>query len=131
MVAQRARRLPAGGGDVAAYDFEYELESTRGRKRILSTGAPGGAALPAWGRQRPPLLGGCSAEGGLRGGVAPAPPPHAALLAWHVARDAAVTIAGRKLFIVNGNISCGKESCGGVEARLPLLRATTQSLALL
>lgn len=24
----------------AVYDFEYELESTRGRKRILSTGAP-------------------------------------------------------------------------------------------
>ncbi|PRW44979.1 psbP domain-containing chloroplastic [Chlorella sorokiniana] len=34
MVAQTARALPSGP---AVYDFEYELESTRGRKRILST----------------------------------------------------------------------------------------------
>lgn len=35
MVAQTARSSASGA---ATYDFEYELESTRGRKRILSTG---------------------------------------------------------------------------------------------
>jgi hypothetical protein len=34
MVAQTAR----SESGVPVYDFEYELESTRGRKRILSTG---------------------------------------------------------------------------------------------
>ncbi|PSC73402.1 psbP domain-containing chloroplastic [Micractinium conductrix] len=75
MVEQRARTDPAGGFSI--YDFEYELESTRGRKRILST----------------------------------------------------VTIAGRKLYIANGNLSCGKaDSCAAAEGALPLLRAVTQSL---
>jgi hypothetical protein len=40
----------------------------------------------------------------------------------------AVTIAERKLYIVNGNISCGKESCSAAEAQLPLLRRATRSL---
>ncbi|KAL4423069.1 hypothetical protein ABPG77_005874 [Micractinium sp. CCAP 211/92] len=76
MVAQRARTDPAGGFSI--YDFEYELESTRGRKRILST----------------------------------------------------VAIAGRKLYIANGAVSCGKAAtCEAAEAVLPLVRATTQSLA--
>ncbi|KAL4857785.1 PsbP domain-containing protein 2 [Chlorella vulgaris] len=73
MVAQTAR----SESGVPVYDFEYELESTRGRKRILST----------------------------------------------------VTIAGRKLYISNGNISCGKETCSTVEQALPLVRRVTQSLA--
>jgi len=34
MVAQSAR---TGAGGDALYDFEYELDSTRGRKRILNT----------------------------------------------------------------------------------------------
>ncbi|KAL4448568.1 hypothetical protein ABPG75_005787 [Micractinium tetrahymenae] len=77
MVAQRARTDPAGGFSI--YDFEYELESTRGRKRILST----------------------------------------------------VAIAGRKLYIANGAVSCGKAAtCEAAEAALPLVRATTQSLAI-
>jgi hypothetical protein len=41
----------------------------------------------------------------------------------------AVTIAGRKLYISNGNISCGKETCSSVEQALPLVRRVTQSLA--
>lgn len=41
MVAQAQRSVPAGtGGSVSIYNFEYELESTRGTKRVLSTGAP-------------------------------------------------------------------------------------------
>lgn len=39
MVAQSARG-EAGGASL--YDFEYELDSTRGRKRIMSTGEGGG-----------------------------------------------------------------------------------------
>jgi hypothetical protein len=43
-----------------------------------------------------------------------------------------VTIAGKKLYIANGNISCGKEpSCAAVEAQLPLVRAVTRSLAVM
>jgi hypothetical protein len=40
-----------------------------------------------------------------------------------------VTIAKRKLYIANGNVSCPKDGCAGVEDRLPLVRGVTQSLA--
>lgn len=39
-----------------------------------------------------------------------------------------MTIAGGKLYIVNGSISCSKESCASAEAQLPLLRRATRSL---
>lgn len=77
IVEQRSRTDPAAGFTI--YDFEYELESTRGRKRILST----------------------------------------------------VAIAGRKLYISNGNVSCGKEdSCAAQAEVLPLVRQVTRSLAI-
>ena len=45
MVSEAARR---GAGGAALYDYEYELNSTRGRKRIVNTvsitGAPSGCA---------------------------------------------------------------------------------------
>lgn len=42
-----------------------------------------------------------------------------------------MTIAGGKLFIANGNITCPRGAgCGAIEAQLPLLRRTTQSLSL-
>jgi hypothetical protein len=39
MVSQSSRKA-AGGSGATLYDFEYELDTTRGRKRVLSTGAP-------------------------------------------------------------------------------------------
>lgn len=43
---------------------------------------------------------------------------------------AAVTIAGRKLYIANGNVACAKDSCAAAAAgALPLVRRVTQSLA--
>ena len=49
MVAQRSRGA-AGGSGATLYDFEYELDTTRGRKRVLSTGALHSAGLrcAAW-----------------------------------------------------------------------------------
>ena len=43
LVRQEARRGAESG--VTIYDFEYELDSTRGRKRILSTVAIAGRRL--------------------------------------------------------------------------------------
>jgi hypothetical protein len=72
MVAAAVR--PAAAGPV--YDFEYELESTRGRKRIVSS----------------------------------------------------VAIAGGKLYVVNGQASCGKgATCDAAEADIQTLRRIAQS----
>ncbi len=43
LVRQAARKGAASG--VTVYDYEYELDSTRGRKRILSTVAVAGRKL--------------------------------------------------------------------------------------
>ena len=77
MVAQAARGGGSEAQPVSFYDFEYELDSTRGRKRVLDT----------------------------------------------------VTIAARRLYIVNATLSCGKEACdAGAEARAALLRRVVKSL---
>ena len=59
------------------YDFQYELESTRGRKRIANC----------------------------------------------------VTIVNSKLYIVNGNVSCGKEECGAdAQGEAEMVQRAAQSL---
>lgn len=73
ILSQRSRTGATSGATI--YDFEYELESTRGRKRILST----------------------------------------------------VSIASRKLYIVNASVTCDKASCVGVEGAAAALREVCAS----
>lgn len=57
--------------------------------------------------------------------------PRALIQAPNHASRPAVTIAARKLYISNGQVSCGKGAAceGEAAAALPLVRRVTQSLA--
>ena len=128
MVEQRQRT--SGTGASLYYDFEYELDSTRGRKRVFSTGAckegrgAGSRGAAPAGASRTPVR----VPAGL---PKHRPPPPRLPRPSHPLLPPAVTIAARKLYIANGQVSCGKAAAceGEAAAALPLVRAVTQSLA--